>query len=324
MSNCATAIAHPNIALIKYWGNRDKQWVIPSNGSISMNLAQLESRTTVTFRSNLIMDSMKLNERQLDGESLSRVSRFISFIRQIAGIKDYAQIISNNSFPTGSGIASSASGFAALTIAAVNAAGLQLSEKELSRLARTGSGSACRSIPGGFVEWLAGTDHQDSYAHSIAPPKHWDLIDHIAVVSEEHKSILSLDGHSIAHTSPLQGSRLADVDARLGLCRQAILNKDFACLADVVELDSNMMHAVMMTSTPRLFYWQPETIAIMQAVHTWRQKGLEVCYTIDAGPNVHVICTQASSQKILDRLKQIDGVMKVISSGVGGPAYIIE
>ena len=324
MSKSATAVAHPNIAFVKYWGNRDNKWTIPANGSISMNLAALETRTTVSYKSELDADELILNGQQITDETLFRVSGLLSQIRKMGSFYGYAQVKSQNNFPTGSGIASSASGFAALTFAAVQAAELQLDEKELSQLSRIGSGSACRSIPAGFVEWLAGTSHQDSYSRSIAPHHHWELIDHIAVISKEPKPISSLDGHIIADTSPLQNARVDSVKPRLDLCRQAILEKDFAVLAEVTELDSNMMHAVMMTSSPQLFYWMPATITVMQAVRLWRTQGLEVCYTIDAGANVHVISTKASSSEVIGKLTHIDGVIDIIISGVGGPAHIVE
>ncbi len=210
----------------------------------------------------------------------------------MAGIEPYAIVESQNNFPTGTGIASSASGFAALGLAASSAAGLKLDEKALSRLARLGSGSACRSIPGGFVEWQAGTNDDDSFGYSIAPPEtHWDLVDCIALVSQEEKTVSSSLGHSLAPTSLYQPARVADAPRRLEFCRDAIRMRDFDALAAVVELDSNLMHAVMMTSTPPLFYWQPTTLTIMQEVRSMRKTGIPVCYSIDAGPNVHVLCT---------------------------------
>ena len=133
----------------------------------------------------------------------------------MAGIPTYARVESQNNFPTGAGLASSASGFAALSLAASQAAGLELDEKDLSRLARTGSGSACRSIPGGFVEWQAGSNDEDSYAYSIAPPNHWDIVDCVALVSQDEKTVSSTSGHSLASTSILQPSRLADAPRRL-------------------------------------------------------------------------------------------------------------
>lgn len=320
----ATAVAHPNIAFIKYWGNRDQALRLPSNGSLSMNLDGLSTRTTVSFQPSLPYDELIINGRQIGGPGLERVSSILDKVRRVADIEHYAGVMSENDFPAGAGIASSASAFAALALAASQAAGLEPSEAELSVLARHGSGSASRSVPGGFVEWQVGTGDGDSYAFSIAPPEHWPLADCIAVISSQHKATGSTQGHALAGTSPLQAARVADAPRRLELCRTAILERDFQSLAAVIELDSDMMHAVMMTSQPALFYWQPATLSIMQAVRAWRADGLSVAYSIDAGPNVHVICLQDEIETVSARLKELPEIQSVLSATVGGPAYLVE
>ena len=234
------------------------------------------------------------------------------------------EVTSDSNFPSGAGIASSASGFAALALAATRAAGIELDEAGLSRMARRGSGSACRSIPGGFVEWQVGTGDSDSYAVSIAPPGQWPLVDCIAIVSSDPKATGSTEGQALAGTSPLQTSRVADAPRRLEVCRNAILQRDFAAFAGIVELDSNMLHAVMMTSTPALFYWQPATLTVMQAVQAARAKGLPVCYSIDAGPNVHVITEVAEQERTANLLRGLPGVQEVRAAHVGGPARIFS
>ena len=317
-----TASAHPNIALIKYWGDVDSCLHLPANGSISMNLAGLTTRTKVSFDPSLPQDQFTLNDVPTIGEALDRVGRLLNRVRQLAGITTFARVESQNNFPADAGIASSASGFAALSLAASRAAGLKLNEKDLSRLARTGSGSACRSIPGGFVEWQAGYIDEDSYAYSIAPPEYWDLVDCIALVSREEKHISSSLGHSLAAASLLQAGRVADAPHRLNMCREAINRRDFGALADIVELDSNLMHAVMITSTPTLLYWLPGTVAIMHAVRGWRNEGIPVCYTIDAGPNVHVMCPGEQAEKITERLGQLPGVIQVLTARPGGAARL--
>ena len=313
----ATAIANPNIAFIKYWGDKDPMLRIPANGSLSMNLSNLQSRTTVSYDSTLERDELILDRKVPDDLAVERVTRFLDHVRHLAGISYYARVESENNFPTGSGIASSASAFAALSLAASKAAGLQLDERSLSRLARRGSGSACRSVPGGFVEWQSGEDDDSSYAFSMAPPDHWQLYDCIAIVSQEHKETGSREGHALAETSLLQNARVGDATRRLDLCRQAILNRDFQAFAEIVELDSNLMHAVMMTSQPRLFYWQPATLAVMRAVVDWRRNGIPVCFTIDAGPNVHVITLADHSSRVIADLVQLPGVGKVLVSRPG-------
>ena len=247
----------------------------------------------------------------------------MALIRRMSGREEYAEIHSTSNFPLSAGIASSAAAFAALAVAGASAYGLALSEKDLSRLARRGSGSACRSIPPGFVEWQPGTSDEDSFAQTIAPLDHWDLWDCIAVVASTSKHTGSTTGHGIANTSPLQSARVADSARRLDICRQAILKKDFEMLADIIELDSNLMHAVMMTSSPALMYWQPASLMLMQEISLLRRQGTAVAYTLDAGPNVHAICTAESSQNVKKHLEGLPGVQQVLLSPVGGAARLL-
>jgi len=320
----ATAQAQPNIAFIKYWGNRDNTLRLPTNGSISMNLDGLTTRTTVSFQPSLPFDELIINGHEVRGAGLERVSYILDIIRGMADITDRAEVMTENNFPSGAGIASSASAFAALALAGSKAAGLNLSEADLSRLARRGSGSASRSIPGGFVEWQAGTSDKDSYAFSIAPADHWKLVDCIAIVSASHKKTGSTEGHAIAPTSSLQAARVADTPRRLDLCRNAILSRDFDSFASIVELDSDMMHSVMMTSTPALHYWKPASLAVMNAVRQWRSDGLQACYTVDAGANVHVICIESEASKVDKRLREIEGVENVLVARAGGAARVVK
>jgi diphosphomevalonate decarboxylase len=321
-SQSASAIAHPNIAFIKYWGNQDQKLRIPSNGSISMTLSALETETSVSFYPTLEDDKFILNQEVQSGPSFLRVSSHLDVIRKKAGFSLNAEVISQSNFPFGAGIASSASGFAALTVAAAKAAKLNLNPTELSRIARLGSGSACRSIFGGYVEWEAGTENGDSYATQIADQDYWELSDLIVIVEKTHKEVGSTSGHKLADTSPLQKSRVQDAARRLEICRKAILERDFPSLSSIIEEDSNMMHAVMMTSNPQLIYWRPETISIMKAVQEWRHAGMEVCFTIDAGPNVHCICTPPYRDELNSLLKQIPGVIEVVHTTPGGPARL--
>ena len=319
----ATSIACANIAFIKYWGNRDSALRLPVNGSLSMNLDGLFTRTTVSFQNSLGFDELIINGHEVMGKGLERVSAILDIVRQNAGLDIKAQVVSENNFPTGAGIASSAAAFSALALASTKAAGLDWPEFAVSRLARLGSGSASRSIPAGFVEWKMGSGDEDSYAVSIAPPEHWDLVDCVAIVSAGHKETGSTEGHALAPTSPLQAARVVDGPRRLEICRRAILERDFDSLASIIEHDSDMMHAVMMTSQPALFYWKPATLAVMGSVREWRYSGLPVAYTIDAGPNVHVICLSESASTIVELLKALPGVENVLIAKVG-PAARLE
>jgi diphosphomevalonate decarboxylase len=325
MSNrTATAVSCSNIAFVKYWGNRDAALRLPANGSLSMNLSGLETRTTVTFDPSLAQDEAVIDGAHQSGRARERVAEHLGRVRALAGLDVPARVQSASNFPAGAGIASSASAFAALTLAACAAAGLSLSERELSALARLGSGSAARSVPGGFVEWSTGDRHEDSVAWSIAPPEHWALVDIVAVVSREHKAVGSTDGHALAGTSPLQAGRLTGAAERLATCRRALLARDFAALAEVVEADSTLMHAVMMTSRPPLYYWQPATLTVMAEVRAWRSEGLPVCFTIDAGPNVHCICEAPIADEIERRVRGLPGVVDALRAAPGGPARLIE
>ncbi len=319
----ATAVAHPNIAFIKYWGNSNNALRLPANGSISMNLASLETRTRVTFDASFPKDMFDLNGKRQSGPALERVTAHLNLIRGLRGISTPAHVLSENNFPTGAGIASSAAAFAALSLAAVGALGLDLPEATLSRLARRGSGSACRSIPAGFTEWRRGDSDLDSYAISLASPEHWNLVDCIAVIEEKEKKVGSSEGHTYASTSPFQATRVADSSRRLEICRTAIQKRDFQALAEIIELDSNMMHAVMMTSHPALFFWEPATLNIIKSVQSWRKSGLAAAYTLDAGANVHVLCPAEASDEVKRRLSTLPGVHEVLASAPGGAAKLV-
>ncbi len=319
----ATAVASPNIAFIKYWGNIDQTIRLPANGSISMTLAGLETRVAVTFDPTLQADQLEAQGAEVGSDSIARISQHLDIIRDLAGVSAHALIETQSNFPAGTGLASSAAVFAALTLAASAAAGLELDDSDLSRLARRGSGSACRSIFGGFVEAFTGEEDRDAHAEMIAPPQHWRLVDLIAIVSRQHKQIGSTAGHALASTSPLQDARVADAPRRLDICRQAILGRNFPPLASIIEQDSNMMHAVMLTSTPPLLYLSPHSLAVMEAVGAWRAAGLRVCYTVDAGPNVHCITHADDAGEILSRLRAVSGVEEVIQAPPGEAAHLV-
>jgi diphosphomevalonate decarboxylase len=320
----ATGLACANIALIKYWGNRDHALRIPANSSLSMNMAGLTTTTTVAFDDALKMDVVVLGGIEQSGAAKERVVNLLDRVRGPARIEARARVESASNFPAGAGLASSASGFAALAVASAAAAALNLDEAALSRLARTGSGSASRSVPGGYVEWQAGFDDQSSFATSIAPADHWDLRDVIAMVDAAHKAVGSTQGHALADTSPLHAGRVASIPDRLTRVKTAVLDRDFAALAPLVEADALAMHAVMMTSTPPLIYWQPATLAIIHAVQTWRSQGVPVCFTIDAGANVHCLCEPHAADEVQRRLSALSGVQGVLVVAPGGPARRVD
>lgn len=323
-NNIARARAHSNIAFIKYWGNRDHILRLPANSSLSMNLSELHTTTSVEWILAKDTDTLEINGSPASQGALDRVSAHLDVIRRRFDIQSFAHVSSTNNFPMGTGIASSASAFAALTVAAVAALGVELSECELSTLARMGSGSAARSIPSGFVEWYAGHSHETSFAETFVQRDHWDLVDVVAVLSRRHKRIGSSAGHREADTSVLQPARVANADQRLGDIKAAIASRNFKAFAGIVEEDSNLMHAVMMTSRPPLFYWDPLSLRVMQAVRNWRTADrLRVCYTLDAGPNVHCICEAADAAAVIAKLRELSDNIEILRSGAGPGACVL-
>ncbi|MFQ5944764.1 MAG: diphosphomevalonate decarboxylase [Anaerolineae bacterium] len=320
----STAVAGANIALIKYWGNRDEALRLPMNGSIALTLDRLTTITTVSFDGDLERDVIHLDGVEPHHEANARVVAHLDRIRRLAGQERGARVISRSNFPSGAGLAASASGFAALTLAATSALGLDLEERELTSLARLGSGSAARSMLGGFVEWVAGSRHEDSYAYQLAPPDHWALCDCVAVVGETRKPVGSADGHRLAATSPLHAARVRQAEADIEPMRRAIQARDLPELGSLMERDALSMHGVMMTSDPSLLYWMPGTVAVMAAVRRWRAEGPGAWFTIDAGPNVHVFVSEDEADEAAGRLRRIEGVRRVIQARPGERARLSD
>ncbi|MBN2303341.1 MAG: diphosphomevalonate decarboxylase [Anaerolineae bacterium] len=319
----ATAQSCANIAFIKYWGRRDDDLRLPLNSSISMNLDHATTATTVAFDPALETDQVTIEGAETTEQAARRVSTHLDRIRARADISTRARVVSRNSFPMGAGIASSASAFAALTVAGCAAAGLRVSERDLSILARLGSGSASRSIPAGFVEWHTAKTSANSYAEQIVPPDHWDICDLVVIVQTGHKAVGSSQGNQLVHTSPFATARLAEAERALPVIRAAILRRDFTMFGEETEQEAIRMHAVAMTSRPSLLYWSPATVGIMQAVREKRAAGTEAYFTIDAGANVHVLCQGADAGTLTAELSVLSGVQDVITNQPGPGTQII-
>lgn len=314
----ATAVANPNIAFVKYWGKADSALNLPANPSLSMNLAALTTVTTVEFRSGQACDMVTIDGHPAAGQAMDRAVAHLDRVRALAGSGDKARVASRNDFPAATGLASSASAFAALTLAATQAADLSLDQAGLARLARLGSGSACRSVPAGFVLW------EMEEARQVAPPEHWDLRDAMAIVTGQAKAVSSDDGHALAPTSPLYAARLAAVPDWLAAVQDGLARRDLAAMGPAVEADALAMHGVMMTSRPSLLYWLPATVAVLRAVRAWRDGGLEVYFTIDGGPNVHCLCQAGAAGEVEKRLKAVPGVQEVVVSGPGAGVRSVD
>jgi diphosphomevalonate decarboxylase len=319
----ASAVAPSNIAFIKYWGKKDEVLRLPENGSISMNLSNLLTTTTVEFSPNYKQDSITINGVQETNEG-SRAIKHLDRIRKIAKINDKAKVVTTNNFPTGTGLSSSASGFAALTVAGTKAVGLNLSEKELSILSRQGSGSACRSIPSGFVEWLDGDTSETSYAVSLYPESYWEIADVVAVVSKNKKEVSTTEGQKLVNSSPFFAVRLKNIKSKIDLIKKYMSDKNFTAFGELLEGEALELHAIMLTSKPSLIYLLPGSLKIMHMVKKWRQEGLEVYFTVNTGQDIHLIVQKKDVQNLVQKLSEVEEVSKTIINSPSKGARLVE
>ncbi|MFD0897225.1 diphosphomevalonate decarboxylase [Loigolactobacillus binensis] len=305
MNKAVTARAHTNIALIKYWGKANAELIIPQNSSLSLTLEPFYTDTTVEFAPELTQDQIKIDGQLQTTMAGQRVRTFLDLVRQRVGRDDFAYVNSTNHVPTAAGLASSASGFAALAAAASKAAGLMLDRPALSRLARRGSGSATRSIYGGFVEWQKG--HNDADSQAVPFQEHIDFdIQMIAILLDPRpKKIASRAGMAqVVATSPYYPAWPASAEKDLQAMKTAILKKDLNLIGQLAEANAMKMHATTLSATPPFTYFEPETLQAIEIVQGLRNNGVSCYYTMDAGPNVKVICSAQATPTILAALRQ--------------------
>ncbi|MEN0066462.1 MAG: diphosphomevalonate decarboxylase [Myxococcota bacterium] len=311
-----TARAHPNIALVKYWGKRDLALNLPAVPSVSLTLDGFVTTTTVTW-------GAPSDRVVFDGEVRSD-PRALAFLDRIDADRPPCEVVTTNNFPTGAGLASSASGFAALALAASRAAGQTLDETSLSVLARQGSGSACRSIFGGFVAWDLGdrADGLDDHARPLASPIHWDVRMVVAVVADGPKAVGSTAGMERSRTtSPLWPAWVEQGPGAVQGAIEAIEARDLERLGTIMEQSTFAMHATMQTATPPLLYWQPATVAVLHAVFGLRAKGVGAWATMDAGPQVKVLCEAADADRVAEALRPY--AIEVYVHGPGEGAHVV-
>lgn len=334
----ATSVATTNIAFAKYWGKASQTEKRPVNGSVSMTLGGYDGRnglqttTTVEFGDQYNEDEFWLDGEKVEDKKADKVFEHLDRVRaeRCAKMNDSfdmkAKVMSENNFPTGTGLSSSASGFAALTVASAAAAGLDLSERELSILSRRGSGSSCRSIPGGFVEWKVGETSEDSYAYQLYPPSHWDLVDVVAVVSESPKKIGSTEGQKLAETSPLFSHRKATMPTKIEEMKKLIETKDFVPFGELLEREALELHAQFITQNPPLLYMSSESLHLMHLVHTWREElDLSVYFTLNTGQDIHLICESETVEALVAQLKNhSDFIKDIIPNSAGEGARLID
>lgn len=308
------ARAHANIALIKYWGKRDEDLVLPMNGSLSLTLEGFYTETQVRFCGDIDRDYFYLNGVLQSEADTGRVSRFLDLFRQSSGIDMPARVKSVNHFPTAAGLASSASGFSALAAAANVATGLNLGPKELSMYARRGSGSATRSIYGGFTEWKEGAGDKDSYAIPVDDAS-WDIAMAVVIVNAKEKALSSREGMKrTAATSPFYRAWVDSSRDDLAKIKAAIKGRDFEQMGRITESNGLKMHALMLSAYPPISYFEPESVLVMQRVRELRDEGIMCYFTMDAGPNVKILCRLSESHIIKENLKRdFDGGQIIIN-----------
>ena len=322
----AAAFAPSNIALTKDWGKRDETLNLPLAPSLSVTLSELGSLTVVQPQPELTEDVMVLDGQPLDAAGMVKVRRVLDIVRQMAGSQVYAGLQSVNTVASARGLASSASAFGALALAASKAYGLDLDNAALSRLARTGSGSAARSISGGYVLWHAGerADGLDSYAETFRPADHWPLRVLVAQVRDGKKKVSSTLGMKQNRDSPLFAPWIDLCKRDVLTCQEAVAARDMEQLAAVVEGNALAMHATMMSSRPALIYWQPATLAVVHEVRRLRAEGVECCFTIDAGSSVVVLVAEQDARPVAEALGEIDGIEAVLQTRIGPGARLTE
>ncbi|AIS58514.1 diphosphomevalonate decarboxylase [Listeria ivanovii] len=311
----ATAIAHTNVALIKYWGKRDEQLILPANSSLSFTVDKFYTKTTIEWDDNLKHDRFIL-----DGEEKTdaKVTRFIDKMREEFGLNARALIISENHVPTAAGLASSASAFAALALAGSHAAGRNDTQQYISKLARFGSGSASRSIYGDFVIWEKGelADGSDSFAVPFTKKLSDKISMVIAVVSDKKKKVSSRDGmRSTVETSPFFKNWVAAAESDLEEMKQAILAEDFIKVGEITEQNGMKMHATTLGAEPPFTYFKPLSLEIMDAVRELRGNGIPAYFTMDAGPNVKVICERKNERIVAEKLSELTKNVLICHAG---------
>jgi diphosphomevalonate decarboxylase len=318
----ASAIAHPNVALIKYWGKRNAAANLPATGSLSLTLSGLETRTRIEFSADFSTDCLRVNGSE-DARAAQRVSTCLDQLRAMAGTSACASVESENNFPTGAGLASSASGYAALITAAAAALGIEGSETELANIARQGSGSAPRSLYEGIV--LLTNQGEGIACRSVCTPEEWPLQVIVAVTSRQAKPVGSTEGMERSReTSPYYSAWVDSHAADLTAALDCVAGHDFEQLAELSEYSCLKMHALAMSSQPAMVYWNAATVAAMQVVSALRAQGTPVFFTIDAGPQLKAVCLPEAAEAVKDALATVPGVLELIDCGLGHGARVVE
>lgn len=320
------ARAYTNIALIKYWGKKNEELILPMNNSLSLTLDAFYTETEVIFSDSYMVDEFYLDGTLQDEKATKKVSQFLDLFRKEAGLSLKASVISQNFVPTAAGLASSASGLAALAGACNTALKLGLDDLSLSRFARRGSGSACRSIFGGFVEWEKGHDDLSSYAKPVPSDSFEDDLAMVFVlINDQKKEVSSRNGmRRTVETSSFYQGWLDSVEGDLYQLKQAIKTKDFQLLGETMERNGLKMHGTTLAAQPPFTYWSPDSLKAMDAVRQLRKQGIPCYFTMDAGPNVKVLVENSHLSEIQETFTKLFSKEQVITAHAGPGIAIIE
>lgn len=317
----AVAVAQSNIALAKYWGKSDLASNTPAVPSLSMTLEGMQTRTSVTFDPLLGADELQLDGQLVTGRAQARVVKLLDEVRAEADTTLFARVVSHNDFPTAAGLASSASGFAALALAARAAAGLADDAARASDLARRASASAARSLYGGYVA----LDAAPSPARRVAPAEHLPLELLVAVTQQGPKDVGSTEGmEHTRRTSPYYDAWLEAAPALMARIEAAVRAADFETLGPLIEQSALLMHASMWGAAPAIVYFSPTTLAVMQAVKALRSQGVLAYCTMDAGPHVKVVTRPNDATRVEQVLRATNGVLRTIHCRLGPDARVTE
>ncbi|HAQ6635521.1 TPA: diphosphomevalonate decarboxylase [Enterococcus faecium] len=320
------ARAYTNIALIKYWGKKNEELILPMNNSLSLTLDAFYTETEVIFSDSYMVDEFYLDGTLQDEKATKKVSQFLDLFRKEAGLSLKASVISQNFVPTAAGLASSASGLAALAGACNTALKLGLDDLSLSRFARRGSGSACRSIFGGFVEWEKGHDDLSSYVKPVPSDSFEDDLAMVFVlINDQKKEVSSRNGmRRTVETSSFYQGWLDSVEGDLYQLKQAIKTKDFQLLGETMERNGLKMHGTTLAAQPPFTYWSPDSLKAMDAVRQLRKKGIPCYFTMDAGPNVKVLVENSHLSEVQETFTKLFSKEQVITAHAGPGIAIIE
>ena len=320
------ARAYTNIALIKYWGKKNEELILPMNNSLSLTLDAFYTETEVIFSDSYMVDEFYLDGTLQDEKATKKVSQFLDLFRKEAGLSLKASVISQNFVPTAAGLASSASGLAALAGACNTALKLGLDDLSLSRFARRGSGSACRSIFGGFVEWEKGHDDLSSYAKPVPSDSFEDDLAMVFVlINDQKKEVSSRNGmRRTVETSSFYQGWLDSVEGDLYQLKQAIKTKDFQLLVETMERNVLKMHGTTLAAQPPFTYWSPDSLKAMDALRQLRKQGIPCYFTMDAGPNVKVLVENSHLSEVQETFTKLFSKEQVITAHAGPGIAIIE